>query len=164
MSAIDFSIETPSKQSQLAQVFLLVRVSLLPVQQARFRESIAGCKCNIRHSFNGMPTIHAAKAFFQHTTFHYQKKAVESFQEHIEPPKEVRGHATFLDGKMLCYYIQNSNLSTCLQTRAPYAHFILPSVSSKWLASRLQRSSLMTPSYRAGNLHKSKRRAVVDAV
>ena len=50
MSATDFGIETPSKRSQLAQVLLLVRVPLLLVWQARFRESIAGCKCNIRHS------------------------------------------------------------------------------------------------------------------
>ena len=49
-SATDFGIETPSKQSQLAQVLLLVRVPLLPVQQARFGESIARCKYNIRHS------------------------------------------------------------------------------------------------------------------
>jgi len=33
----------------------------------------------LKQHFNGMPTIHGVKALFYHTTFHHQKKAVESF-------------------------------------------------------------------------------------
>jgi len=59
-------------------------------------------------------------------------------QGRIEPPKAARGHATFVDGKMLSvtkYRIQIVLVKHVTADARPLCGHLLPSGSSKWLAS-----------------------------